>query len=149
MTAEVQIDALGGEKITATVSDIGNTGTNNGGYSFFTVELTMERSADMLSGMNATATIVTDSIDNVLTVPAEALAESGTKTVIYTGYDKENDRLTDPVTVTVGASDGQTAEIKDGLGEGTTIYYSYYDTLEISYTPDFGSGGMGKFLFGK
>ncbi|MBQ6164676.1 MAG: HlyD family efflux transporter periplasmic adaptor subunit [Clostridia bacterium] len=145
MTAEVQIDALGGEKITATVSEIGNTGTNNGGYSFFTVKLTMERSADMLSGMNASATIVTDTVGSVLTVPAAALAEDGTKTVIYTGYDKDNDVLTDPVEVTVGVSDGQTVEIIDGLDAGATIYYSYYDTLEVSFTPDFGGSGFGGF----
>ena len=142
MTAEVKIDALGGEKHTATITEIGNTGTNNGGSSKYTVELTMDRTGEMLSGMNATATIVLATVSDVLTVPADALVEEGNQTVIYTGYDAENEILLDPVTVKVGISDGETVEILEGLTEGQTYYYAYYDTLEISFTPDFGGGGF-------
>ena len=147
MTADVRIDAIGGEKFSAVITDISNTGTNNGGYSYFTVELTMDRGENMLMGMNATATMVIATAEDVLTVPADALVEEGTQTVVYTGYDEENDVLTDPVKVTVGASDGQTVEILEGLTAGETYYYAYYDTLEISFTPDFG-GGFGGFSFG-
>ena len=142
MDAQVRIEALGGEKFTARITDIGNTGQNNGGNSKFTVELTMERSADMLAGMNATASVVLDTVQDAVTVPAEALVEQGTKTLIYTGYDEENDVLTDPVEVTVGMSDGQSAQILSGLSAGTTCYYAYYDTLQISFTPDFGGGSL-------
>ena len=82
-----------------------------------------------------------------MTVPAEALVEDGTKTILYTGYDEESGILTDPVTVTTGVSDGQTVEITGGLSAGSTFYYAYYDTLEISFAPDF-NGGFGGFLFG-
>ena len=30
--------------------------------------------------------------------------------------------------------------ILDGLDQGQTYYYAYYDTLEISFTPEFGGG---------
>ena len=142
MTAEVKINALGGEKVTATITQIGNTGTNNGGNSKFTVELTMERLENMLSGMNATASIVLKTTADVLTLPAAALVEKGTRTVVYTGYDEENRQLLNPVEVTVGVSDGETVEILDGMAAGETYYYAYYDTLEISNTPDFGGGMM-------
>ena len=145
MTAQVKIDALGGEKYTATITEIGNTGTNNGGNSKYTVELTMDRSGNMLSGMNATATIVLSTAIDVLTIPADALVENGNQTVVYTGYDEENDILLSPVMVKVGCSDGETVEILEGLAAGQTYYYAYYDTLEISFTPDFGGGG---FMFG-
>ena len=145
MTAQVKIDALGGEKYTATITEIGNTGANNGGNSKYTVELTMDRAENMLSGMNATATIVLSSANDVLTIPADSLVEKGNQTVVYTGYDEENDLLIDPVTVKIGCSDGETVEILEGLANGQTYYYAYYDTLEISFTPDFGSGG---FMFG-
>lgn len=148
MSAEVKINALGGEKITATVTDISNTGTNNGGYSYFTVELSMERGENVLIGMNATATMVTATAGNVLTIPANALVEEGTKTVIYTAYDEESQTLLNPVTVQVGVSDGQNVEIVEGLNEGDTYYYAYYDTVEISFTPDFG-GGFNAFSFGR
>ena len=142
MTAQVKIDALGGEKYTATVTQVGNTGTNNGGSSKYTVELTMDRAENMLSGMNATAIIVLSTVSDVLTVPVSALAESGNQTVVYTRYNKKTDTLLDPVTVKVGRSDGETVEILEGLTKGQTYYYAYYDTLEISFTPDFGGGGF-------
>ena len=142
MTAQVKIDALGGEKYTAAITQIGNTGENSGGSSKYTVELTLDRAEDMLSGMTATATIVLSTAENVLTIPADALVEQGNQTVVYTGYDEETETLLDPVTVTVGCSDGEQAELLDGLAEGQTYYYAYYDTLEISFTPDFGGSGF-------
>ena len=144
MTAQVKIDALGGEKHTATITEIGNTGTSSGGSSKYTVELTMDRTENMLPGMNATASIVLSTAQDVLTVSARALVEQGNETIVYTAYDPEADTLLDPVTVTIGSSDGETVEILDGLTDGQTYYYAYYDTLEISATPDFGSG----FMFG-
>ena len=144
MPAVVKIDALGGEKYNATITEIGNTGTNNGGSSKYTVELTMDRAGDMLAGMNASATIVLAVVNDVLTIPAAALVENGNQTVVYTGYDEEQEMLLDPVTVQVGCSDGETVEILDGLENGQIYYYAYYDTLEISFTPDFGGG----FMFG-
>ena len=146
MTAQVKIGALGGEKFTATITEIGNTGTNNGGNSKFTVELTMDRRENLLSGMNVTVTIVLETANDVLTIPADALVEQGNQTVVYTGYDPETDTLLNPVAVKVGCSDGETVEILEGLTNGQTYYYAYYDTLEISYTPNFGGGGG--FMFG-
>ena len=145
MSAQVKIDALGGEKYTATITEIGNTGENNGGNSKYTVELTMDRTENMLSGMNATASIVLSTASDVLTIPSDALVETGNQTLVYTGYDEENDTLLDPVTVKVGRSDGETVEILEGLANGQTYYYAYYDTLEISFTPEFSGGG---FMFG-
>ena len=145
MSAQVKIDALGGEKYTATITEIGNTGTSNGGNSKYTVELTMDRAGNMLDRMNATATIVLSTTSEVLTIPADALVETGNQTVVYTGYDEESDTLLNPVAVTVGNSDGETVEILEGLANGQTYYYAYYDTLEISFAPDFGVGG---FMFG-
>ena len=146
MTAQIRIDVLGGEKCTAVISHIGNTGSGNGGNSKFTVELTMDRMENMLSGMNAIAKIVLGTMDQVLTIPADALVEEGNQTLVYTGYDEENEMLMNPVVVQTGVSDGETVQILDGLADGQTYYYAYYDTLEISYTPDFGGGG---FMFGR
>ena len=145
MTAEVKINALGGEKVTATITQISNTGTNNGGNSKFTVELTMERLENMLSGMNATASIVLRTTADVLTMPAAALVENGTQTLVYTGYDEKNEQLLNPVEVIVGVSDGETVEILNGMNSGEAFYYAYYDTLEISNTPDFGGRFMPDF----
>ena len=141
MTAQVKIDALGGEKYPAAITQIGNTGASNGGSSKYTVELTMDRRENMLSGMTATAAIVLSTADDVLTIPAAALVENGDQTIVYTGYDEEHDLLLAPVTVRTGCSDGETVEVLEGLAAGQTYYYAYYDTLEISFTPDFRDGG--------
>lgn len=144
-SARVTVDALGGAAFDGVITDIGSIGTSNGGSSKFTVQLTLERTEEMLSGMTATAAITLDSGEATLTLPVAALVEEGTRTVVYTGYDEKNGVLTDPVTVETGASDGENVAILSGLSSGDTFYYAYYDTLEISNAPDFGSG----FSFGR
>ena len=145
MTAQVRVDALGGEKCTATITQIDSIGTNNGGSSKYTVELTMDRTENMLAGMNATAVIALTTTENVVTIPVAALVENENETVVYTGYNENKELLENPVAVKLGVSDGETVQILEGLDAGQTYYYAYYDTLEISDTPDF--GGMG--LFGR
>lgn len=126
--ATVSVDALAGESFPATVSSISNSGTNEGGNSKFTVELTLEKSGEMLPGMSASASIVLSTAENVLCVPVAALDEVNGETVLYTGCDEKNANLTGSVPVTVGAADAEHVQILDGLNEGDTVYYAYYDT---------------------
>ena len=129
---------------TGTISTVvSGSGTNEGGNSKFTVDITVNKASDMLPGMTAYATITLATMENVLCIPVAALTESGTETIVYTGYDEKNETFTGPITVTVGLSDGEYAQILSGLGEGQEIYYPYYDTLVISNAAQ-GSG----FLFG-
>lgn len=129
-SATVTIDALAGERFSATVSQISNSGTNDGGNSKFTVELTLEKSGDMLPGMTASAFIRLDTGETLLCVPAAALGEENGKTVLYTSYDEKNASLGSPVPVTIGAADAEYVQILTGLSEGDTVYYAYYDTPE-------------------
>lgn len=135
-SADITLDALPGEKFAATVTRIGNLGESDGGSSKFTVELTLEKSGNMLPGMSASAFITLDAVSSAVSVPVAALTEIGTETILHTSYDEETGNLGDPVVVTVGVSDGENAEILSGIVEGTIIYYSYYDTLVISDTPE-------------
>lgn len=138
MAATVTLDALKGESFPATVTSIGAEGVNSGGSSKFTVELTLEKSANMLPGMNASAVLPLYRAEGVLRLPAEALSEQGNETIVYTGFDEKTETLINPVTVTTGVSDGQWVEILSGLSEGDTVWYGYYDTLPLSLTPDSG-----------
>ena len=140
--AEVIIDALAGEHFTAVVTQVASTGQSLGGNSKFTVELTLQKSGDMLPGMTASAFFTLDTLENVLCVPVEALAEQGLQTVVYTGYDGENEVLINPVVVTTGVSDGEKVQILSGMEDGDTFYYAYYDTLEISNIPDLNDFSM-------
>ena len=129
-SATVTVDALAGERFSATVSQISNSGTNDGGSSKFTVELTLEKSGDMLPGMTASAFIQLDTGENLLCVPAAALGEENGKTVLYTSYDEKSAVLGSPVPVTIGAADAEYVQILIGLSEGDTVYYAYYDSPE-------------------
>ena len=130
MEATVTVDVLNGEEYTAKITELCVTGSNEGGSSKYSVELTMDRALNMLAGQSSTATIKISAKENVLRVPVSALSETGTQTVIYTG--KSGDELKKPVEVTTGLSDGEYVEITSGLTVGQTYYYSYYDTLELS-----------------
>ena len=130
--AKVRLDALRNDRFTGTIRELGATGENNGGSSKFTVTIVMERSKDMLAGMNATATIVLDTRENLPSIPVAAICEENGRTFVYTSYDAENDILGDPVDVELGISDGEHVEILSGLNEGERFWYAYYDTLDIS-----------------
>ena len=130
--ALVTIDALGGEHFTAQVSRISNSGTNEGGSSKFTVELTLEKSGEMLPGMTASAFLTVDTQTDVLCVPAAAVEQLGSQSVVYTGYDADSQTLLNPVVVTTGVSDGDMVEILDGLGEGSSFCYAYYENTQTS-----------------
>ena len=138
MAATVMLDALKGETFPATVTSIGAEGVNSGGSSKFTVELTLEKSANMLPGMSASAVLPLYRAEGVLRLPAEALSQQGTQTIVYTGFDQKEEVFLNPVVVTTGVSDGQWVEILSGLSEGDTVWYGYYDTLPLSLTPDSG-----------
>ena len=143
MSAQVQITALKNQTFNATVTEIGNTGTNNGGSSKFTVELTMEHTSDMLGGMTAVVTIPMTTTQNISVIPVSALVEKGSKTYVYTGYDEKQQSLTELTEVTLGVSDGIHVQVLSGLNEGDTYWYAYYDTLEIDTTAKSDSGFFG------
>ena len=82
--ATVTMDALAGETFAATVTKIANSGENEGGNSKFTVELTLEKSGDMLPGMTASARIVLDTVNDVLCIPAAALTKESGKLIVCT-----------------------------------------------------------------
>ena len=130
--ARVKVNALKGQLFEAEVTEIAAFGTGNGGSSKFTVELTLPLAEDMIPGMSAVASIPLYTKMDVLTVPVAALTEDGGRTVVYTALDPESGKPTAPVEVTIGISDGVTAELLAGLESGAAYYYSYYDTLELS-----------------
>ena len=130
--AEITVDALPGRAFTGTVTAIDPNGKNNGGNSKYTVTITMPRAENMLDGMNAMAVLTVGTTENVLWLPAEALAEQGFKTVVYTGFDAKTGELTGPAEVVTGVSDGDKVEIVSGLEEGQTVWYIAYESAEAA-----------------
>lgn len=128
--ATVKVEALSGEIFEAEVTEVSGHGANSGGSSKFTAKLELPKAANMLDGMSATASLPLLEKESVPTIPVVALMEEGTRTFVYTALDKEGNPA-NPVPVTIGISDGVTAEILEGLEVGDSYYYSYYDVLEL------------------
>lgn len=140
MAATITVEAMPGQTFPATVTSIGNTGTNLGGSSKFTAKLTLDKSSDMLPGMNASAFLDLDTASSVLSVPVAAVTDTGANVFLHTGYDEKKDILSNPVAVTTGISDGEYVQILSGLSEGDAVFYAYYDTAEENHIPDRGLG---------
>ena len=132
MTAQLAMNALPDETFEGQVTRVAQTGSGNGGSSKFDVEITLSRESDMLPGMSTTAELTLYEKMNVLTLPVAALRDEGGKTLVYTGKDKKTGEPANPVEVTTGLSDGENVEILSGIDSGTTVYYSYYDTVTES-----------------
>lgn len=130
--ALVTLDALAGQSFDGIITDIGVSGSNSGGNSKYIAQVTVEREPNMIGGMNATANITVSTSEAVLTIPADAIAEDGGRSFVYTGYDTKNEVLIGEVDITTGLSDGINVEILSGLTEGQTVWYTYYDKPSIS-----------------
>lgn len=125
--AEITMNSLPSEKAMAFVREISNSGENSGGNTKFSVELELEKSSNMLPGMNATATITLGTAENALCIPAAALYEKNGECYVYTAFDEKSGKLLNPVTVETGAADADYVEIISRLKEGDRIFYEYYD----------------------
>ena len=132
MTAQLTMNALPDETFEGQVTRVAQTGSGNGGSSKFDVEITLSRESDMLPGMSTTAQLTLYEKMDVLTLPVAALRDEGGKTLVYTGKDKKTGEPANPVEVITGLSDGENVEILSGIDSGTTVYYSYYDTVTES-----------------
>lgn len=116
------------ETVTGVITELAEEATSNGGSAKFAAIVTIDRTADMRSGMNAAVTLDLAQTDASCCVPAEALVEMGSKTCVYTVYDEKKEELTGLVEVTTGLSDGDMVEITAGLAQGITVWYEYVET---------------------
>lgn len=105
----------------------------SGGSTKYSVTVTLPRTEDMLTGMNAAVRVQLKENDGRLLIPLAAVQEDANGIYVCTGYDKSSDEATDPIEITTGLSDGENVEVLSGLFEGDTVYYRYADTLEYSF----------------
>ena len=120
-TAKITLDALPGRSFDAVITDIDTTGSNSGGNTKYTVTLTMDRTEEMLDGMNASAVIEMETTEGSAAIPVAALSDESGHTYVYT--INEDDTLSGKTEVTTGVSDGEYVEILEGISNGTTVYY--------------------------
>ena len=130
--ALVTLDALAGQSFDGVITDIGVSGSNSGGNSKYTAQVSIDRAPNMIAGMNVTANITVAVKENVLTLPAEAICDEGTRSFVYLSYDEKNESFLGRADVTTGRSDGINVEILGGLSEGQRVWYTYYDKAPVS-----------------
>ncbi|MBR5937490.1 MAG: HlyD family efflux transporter periplasmic adaptor subunit [Clostridiales bacterium] len=129
----VTLDALPGQSFDGTIDSIGIEGTYDTGNTKFTVTVSVPRTEQMLSGMNAGIRVELGTPTNCVTVPVSALIEKNGKTYVYTIYDEEDDKLDGLTEITTGLSDGTNVEILSGVSEGSKVYYRYADSIEYAF----------------
>lgn len=142
-TAQVTLDAIDGETFEGIVNSV-NTLTENtsNGVTKYTAEVLIDKTEDMLQGMNASVVVTVSSSENCLMIPEAALNEKGNTTTVYTTYDEGTGEYGGETEVTTGVSDGTSVEILSGLAEGDTVYYSYTENSSSGFGFNFGGGGM-------
>lgn len=127
---DITVDALDSGKFSGTVSRIDSTAQNDGGSSKFSVDVDIDTTDDMLPGMNVCASLAAQRRDDCLYIPVAAVMEDSEGYYVYTSYS--GDKLSGITRVELGVSDGEYVEVISGLSENDTVWYAYYDILEIS-----------------
>ncbi len=134
-TATVTLDALEDEEFTGTITSVGTEATSTSGNAKYTVEVTIEKTENMLSGMSASVVIQTGSTENAVLIPVAALQEEDGSTFVYTEAD-EDGNLSGEVEVETGLSSSSQVEITSGLTEGDTVYYNVTESDAASDEAD-------------
>jgi macrolide-specific efflux system membrane fusion protein len=150
--ATITLDALPNKTYTGKVIAVDTSGTVSSGVVSYTTTIQLDTGAsEILSNMSATANIITDVEDGVITVPIAAVqtATDGTTTV----RELKNGQLIS-VPVEVGNSNATQTIITSGVNEGDTVVTSVVNSTTTttktssSSTSVFGSsrGGFGAAL---
>jgi len=122
----ISADALSNQKFTGYVNNIGILGTTTDGVTSYPVEIVINDGGDLWPGMNVTAEIVVDSVQDVLKIPVSAVNRGNT--VLVKGAEgTEGIKQTDApdganyVRVELGLNDESYIEITKGLSEGDIV----------------------------
>lgn len=147
--AQITLEALEDQLFTGVVTQVSDRTSGSEGSAKYTVEITVDKEESMRVGMSASAVIITDKKENVVTLPSDAVQEQGPRMFVYTQYDSEKGVLSGIQEVETGMSDGEKVEITSGLEEGDTVYYQRQESSssdgESQSMPENGMfGGMGQ-----
>ena len=129
--ATLTFDAIEDLSIAGQVVSVSPVGTASQGVVSYTVKVAFDTDDDRVkSGMTVNAAIITDTAQNVLTVPSSAVKTSNGVSRVQVVENAPSDASTSGVTlettpkqveVTTGLSDDTSIEILSGLTEGQTI----------------------------
>lgn len=151
-TADVTVSSVSDEILTGIVTEIDKT-DSSGAY---TAVITLDKVEGMLPGMTASVDVRIEGVDNAILIPADALHQTSSGYYVYTSYDEETEEFGGRVDVVPGLSNSNYVEIKSGLQEGDTVYYTeaqdFFGGMGFGSMPgnmpNMGSGGRPDFVSG-
>lgn len=131
-TVQITADAFENQEFTGKVTNISLEGTSSNGVTYYPVTVTLDEVGGLLPGMNVDGTIIVDSAENALAVPADAL-QRGSKVYV------KDDSVTEAkgrvpagfreVEVETGLISSDYVEIISGdLQEGDVVYVAESST---------------------
>lgn len=149
--AEVSVSSVSDETLKGTLTEIDKT-DSSGAY---TAVITLDKVDGMIPGMTASVDVRIEGVDDALLIPVDALHQTSSGYYVYTTYDEETETFGGRVDVVPGLSNSNYVEIKSGLNEGDTVYYTeaqdFFSGMPFGNMgggmPDMGgnSGGMPDF----
>lgn len=122
----ITADALSRKRFTGSVNNIGLLGTSTDGVTSYPVEIVINDGGDLWPGMNVTAEIVVNSVENVLKIPVSAVNRGNTVLIKGAKGTEGIDQTGAPsgaqyVRVELGLNDESYIEITNGLSEGDIV----------------------------
>ena len=143
LAAEITLDAIENKTFEGTITNVSQSASGSNGSTQYPVEITFDKTEEMLSGMNASVAVIIKQAENVLTIPLVAVEDEGRSSYVYTGYDEASGELTGKTEVTLGMSDENSVEVKEGLSDGDTVYYEITEGSSEKSSGKDAMGGMG------
>ena len=148
-TVTVTVSSVSEDALYGTLTEINRTSASSGSYSAV-VEL--EKVEGMLAGMTASISVRIQGVENALLIPIEALHKTSDGAYVYTSYDEEYQEYGGRVDVVTGIENSTYVEIKSGLKEGDTVYYTKqassgfggFGGMGGGQMPNFGGSGSGQ-----
>lgn len=120
--ADLVMDAISDKTYSATVSYVSQIGVSSSGVTVYDVTLDIDGDDQLKIGMNGTATIKIEQVNDVLLVPIAALNSSRDGQYVWLASDAaEGDEPGVKTFVTTGLSDEDFAEVTSGLSEGDEV----------------------------
>lgn len=119
--ANITSDVYPNEKFTGKVSKISMEGTSQSGVTTYDVTIKLDDRKSLMSGMNVDVEIFSDSRENVLTVPIDAVHKLKGEYMV-TVKDSEGNK--NDVKVELGLATKDKVEITSGLKSGDVVVYN-------------------------
>ena len=124
---DITADAIPGQVFVGAVDRVSINGTTTNGFTTYPATILLEDYGELNPGMNVSADILVDRVENALSIPAAAVSRGDTVLVPQAGaLSEDKTAVIDPTkveerTVTPGRGDGDYVEITSGLSEGDTV----------------------------